>query len=202
MALSTAVPSITHAQTAQPLPPPTFDDIFIAPPRAPSSGERAAESGATAVPWEAYQKAEVGDEKADAAVCESFGFTKGTSDFGNCMLQLRRERTALQIEQIRYLKQAIAATEARRQALIEAEVQARREAQAEREAGRQRSAARSERLMQLSEDMLCPKQGPGAFAPPVAGCGSNKNTTHPSTTNVIVNVEKRDCKYRTAAGCR
>lgn len=202
MVASISAPSIIHAQTGQATPPPTFDDLFTAPPRAPSSAEHGAEARAVAGSGQAYQNAEAQDVIADAAVCESYGFAKGTSDFGNCMLQLRRERIALQIEQIRYLQQAIAATEARTQALIAAEAQARREAQAEKEAGRRRSAEKAERLMQLSEDMLCPKQGPGAFAPPVAGCGSNRNAVRPSTTNVIVNIERKDCEYRTAAGCR
>lgn len=206
------------AQTGQPqeksspngpaTPPMTEDRIDPNSIRWNSSTatQRAAEAGATAGPWQAYQKGEARDALADATVCASFGFTKGTSDFGNCMLQLRRERVAFQIEQIRYLQQAIAATEARTQAILEADAQARREAQADRLARdaeeRAQSRATSESLRQLSEDLLCPKQGPGPFAPPVAGCGSNKNVPRPPTTKVIVNVPAQQCKYRTADGCR
>jgi hypothetical protein len=197
VAALTAGSSISHALTD----PLTFNE-YETPSRAPTNKDNTTETGATANPWEAYQKPGGRDELADASACESYGFAKGTNGFGNCMLQLRRERIAFQIEQMRYLQQAIAATEARTQALREAEAQARREAQAEREGQRRRSAASSDRLRQLSEDMLCPKQYPGPFAPPVAGCGSNKNAPRPSTTNIIVNTRVGDCEYRTAAGCR
>lgn len=200
---NTPTPDERAAQTGQ----PQAKSSLNGPATPPMTGDRI---DPNSVQWNeptaTQRAAEARDALADATVCASFGFTKGTSDFGNCMLQLRRERVDFQIEQIRYLQQAIAATEARTQAILEADAQARREAQADRLARdaeeRSQSRATSESLRQLSEDLLCPKQGPGPFAPPVAGCGSNRNAPRPPTVNVIVNTETRDCKYRTAAGCR
>lgn len=202
--------TINYAQTSQPKSEGSQNET-VSQPRPIDFSEYVAEdvgrdiledTAATA----SVDDAEVPDERTHFIRCQSYGFTQGTSEFGNCMLQLRRERIALQIEQIRYLRQAIAAAEAQTQALKVAEAQRKREAQAERferEADeRAQNRATSESLRQLSENLACPKQGPGLFASPVAGCGSNKHAPRPATTNVRVNVATEECRYRTAAGCR
>lgn len=144
----------------------------------------------------------------DAITCAGYGMALGTPQNGQCRLQLQQARQLAEQQAQLARQQELFAQQQARFAQQQYELQAQqyqRQLAADRLARdaqeRAESRAASESLRQLSEDLLCPKQGPGPFAPPVAGCGSNKHVPRPPTVNVIVNTEARDCRYRTAAGC-
>lgn len=112
--------------------------------------------------------------------CMSYGFKQGTIEFAQCRLKIDQAQEQAEVA----LQQAAAAQREydRRQAEARAAQALAQQAEAER-----RRNESADRLRQFSEDLLCPKQGPGMFAPPVPGCGRNKNVPIPPTVNVIVN---------------
>lgn len=126
---------------------------------------------------------------SDNYECMTFGFRQGTPEFGQCMMQMAQSRQQQEIARQQYqiqLQQLAQQVEADRQRLVE--MQNAQAAADQRERVRRREEA-SDRLLEMSQDFLCPKTGPGLFAEPVAGCGRNKNQPRP--TEVIV-VPVRD----------
>lgn len=138
-------------------------------------------------PWVPYfqetLKRHVG---ANGYACMEYGFRFKTSDYAMCNLQIEQSnqqreyaqqqaeiaRQQIELERLQLQQQQLAASAGQRLAEQERQARERRE--------------RSEALMKLSEDMLCPKKSPGIFAEPVAGCGRNKNQPVPPTVNVII----------------
>jgi TPR repeat protein len=139
--------------------------------------------------------------------CMTYGFRQGTPSFAQCQMQadqaerlaqqqaqLSRQQAQFAQQQAQYARQQYELQAQQYQRQLAAERRAlEREEQAERDAA-------SERLFQMSEDMLCPKKTRGGiFAEPVAGCGRNKNEPKAPTVNVYVTPEKKYCGA-TAAG--
>ena len=136
----------------------------------------------------------------DSFSCMSYGFRQGTPSFSQCLMQtaqtqqLARQQAQLARQQAQYAQQQYQLQAQQYQRQLAAEKLAlERAEQAERDAA-------SERLFQMSADMLCPKKTRGGiFAEPVAGCGRNKNEPQAPTVNVYVTPEKKYCGA-TAAG--
>lgn len=137
---------------------------------------------------------------ANAFKCLEYGFVYQTPQFAQCHLQLdqAQKQASLFNQHAEIARQQYELERARYAQQLEEARLAKELAEKEQEARERR--ARSERLFQLSEDMLCPKEGPGGiFAEPVAGCGRNKNKPQAPTVNVFVQPEKKYCGA-TAAG--
>lgn len=136
----------------------------------------------------------------NAFACLRYGFLYQTPQFAQCNLQIDQAQ-----QQAALLSQQAAINQKNyefqrmlhEQQLLEAR-QAKELAQKEQEA-RERSAA-SQKLLEISADLLCPKVRRGVFAEPVAGCGRNKHVPPPPTVNVF--VQQPSAKYcgATAAG--
>lgn len=141
-------------------------------------------------------KSRIGD---NALKCLQYGFLYQTPQFAQCNLQLdqAQQQAALLSQQAAIARQQYEFERARyEQQLLEAR-QANALAQKEQEA-RERNAA-SQKMLQMSEDLLCPKVSPGIFAEPVPGCGRNKHVPPPPTVNVFVQPSAKYCGA-TAAG--
>lgn len=119
----------------------------------------------------------------NAYSCMAYGFRLGTPNYSQCLMQteqsqqIARQQAQLAQQQAQFAQQQAQYAEQQYQLQIQQyqrQLAAEQEAR-EREEKAERQAA-SERLRQMSEDMLCPKKTKGGiFAEPVAGCGRNKN---------------------------
>lgn len=138
-------------------------------------------------PWvTSLEKSLQGYIGVNGYTCMGYGFSYRTPSYAMCNLELEQaqkqmgyadqqaeiERQKLNLELQRTQQAAAAAAAAQQQAQREVQARERRE--------------RTEALMRMSEDFLCPKVSPGMFAEPVAGCGRNKNQQPPPTVNVII----------------